>query len=51
MKFTLSSTALSSKLVALSKVINSKNSLPILSDFVFEVENNTLHLITPIAEF
>lgn len=50
MKFTLSSTALSSKLVALSKVINSKNSLPILSDFVFEVENNTLHLTASDSE-
>ena len=36
MRFTLSSTALSSKLNALSKVINSKNALPILGDFVFE---------------
>lgn len=50
MKFTLSSTALSSKLVALSRVINSKNSLPILSDFVFEVENNILHLTASDSE-
>ena len=33
MRFTVSSTALSSKLNALSRVINSKNSLPILADF------------------
>ena len=37
MRFTVSSTALSSKLAALSRVINSKSSLPILGDFVFEV--------------
>lgn len=50
MKFTLSSTALSSKLVALSRVINSKNSLPILADFVFEVENNILYLTASDSE-
>ena len=44
MRFTLSSTALSSKLVALSRVINSKNALPILGDFLFEIDGNTLHL-------
>ena len=37
MRFTLSSTALSTKLSALSRVINSKNALPILGDFVFEI--------------
>ena len=50
MRFTLSSTALSSKLGALSRVINSKNSLPILSDFVFEIENNILHLTASDSE-
>lgn len=50
MNFTLSSTALSSKLTALSRVINSKNSLPILSDFVFEIEGNTLHLTASDSE-
>ena len=44
MRFTLSSTALCNKLVALSRVINSKNSLTILSDFVFDVEDNLLKL-------
>lgn len=44
MKFTVSSTALTSKLNALSKVINSKNPLPILADFVFETEGNLLKL-------
>ena len=34
MRFTVSSTALSCKLSALSRVINSKNSLPILGDFL-----------------
>ncbi|MBO5185571.1 MAG: DNA polymerase III subunit beta [Prevotella sp.] len=50
MKFTLSSTALSSKLIALSRVINSKNSLPILSDFVFEIEDNILYLTASDSE-
>ncbi len=50
MRFTLSSTALSSKLVALSKVINSKNSLPILADFVFEVDGTTLRLTASDGE-
>lgn len=50
MKFTLSSTALSSKLIALSRVINSKNSLPILSDFVFEIDGTTLHLTASDSE-
>ena len=50
MKFTLSSTALSSKLFALSKVINSKNSLPILADFIFRTEGNTLFLTASDGE-
>lgn len=50
MRFTLSSTALSSKLIALSRVINSKNSLPILSDFVFEIDGTTLHLTASDSE-
>ena len=40
MRFTVSSTALSSRLTALSRVINSKNSLPILGDFVFDVTSD-----------
>ena len=44
MRFTVSSTALSGKLNALSRVINSKNSLPILADFIFEVKDNVLHV-------
>lgn len=50
MRFTLSSTALSNKLTALSRVINSKNSLPILSDFVFDIYDNTLHLTASDSE-
>jgi DNA polymerase-3 subunit beta len=50
MKFTVSSTALSSKLNALSRVINSKNSLPILADFVFDVQGGTLHLTASDSE-
>ncbi len=50
MRFTVSSTALSSKLTALSRVINSKNSLPILSDFLFDVQGNVLHLTASDSE-
>ncbi len=50
MRFTLSSTALSSKLVALSRVINSKNALPILGDFVFDVKGQTLSLTASDSE-
>ena len=50
MRFTLSSTALSNKLSALSRVINSKNALPILGDFVFEISENILHLTASDSE-
>ena len=50
MRFTVSSTALSSKLSALSRVINSKNALPILGDFVFEIKENVLYLTTSDSE-
>ena len=50
MRFTLSSTALSSKLVALSRVINSKNALPLLGDFLFEIDGNTLYLTASDSE-
>ena len=50
MRFTVSSTALSSKLSALSRVINSKNSLPILADFVFEINDNVLTLTASDSE-
>ena len=50
MRFTVSSTALSSKLNALSRVINSKNSLPILADFVFDIQDNVLTLTASDSE-
>ena len=50
MRFTVSSTALSSRLSALSRVINSKNSLPILGDFLFEVSNGMLNLTASDSE-
>lgn len=50
MRFTLSSTALSTKLSALSRVINSKNALPILGDFVFEISDNILRLTASDSE-
>ncbi len=50
MRFTLSSSALSSKLSALSKVINSKNALPILGDFVFDIQGKDLNLTASDSE-
>ena len=50
MRFTVSSTALSSKLNALARVINSKNSLPILADFLFEIQDNVLYLTASDSE-
>lgn len=62
MRFTLSSTALNNRLQTLSKVINSKNSLPILESFLFQVSNgqititasdseNTIQSSLPLDEF
>lgn len=42
MKFIVSSTSLSSHLQAVSRVINSKNALPILDCFLFELQDGTL---------
>ena len=42
MKFVISSSELSKHLQAVAKVINSKNTLPILDNFLFNVEGNTL---------
>ena len=39
-----------SKLNALSRVINSKNSLPILADFVFDINNGMLQLTASDSE-
>ena len=40
MNFTVSSSTLNSRLQTLSKVLNPKNSLPILECFLFEVKGN-----------
>ncbi len=50
MRFTLSSTALAARLSALGRVINSKNSLPILGDFLFEVVDGQLRLTASDSE-
>lgn len=42
MKFVVSSTELLSHLQAISRVINSKNSLPILDNFLFDLQGNKL---------
>lgn len=44
MKFTLSSTALNSRLSVLARVINSKNSIQILDCFLFEIKDGVLTL-------
>jgi len=50
MRFIVSSTALSSRLLALSRVINSKNSLPILGDFLFDISEGRLNLTASDGE-
>ena len=50
MRFTLSSSAISSRLSTLSKVINSKNSLPILDCFLFEVADGKLTITASDSE-
>ncbi|MFZ1236277.1 MAG: DNA polymerase III subunit beta [Prevotella sp.] len=50
MRFTLSSTALNSRLQTLSKVINSKNSLPILDCFLFDIRNHVLNITASDSE-
>ena len=50
MRFTVSSSALSNRLSALSKVINSKNALPILGDFVFDIQGGNLTLTASDSE-
>jgi len=44
MKFIINSQALLKKLQLLSGVINSNNTLPILDDFLFELDDNTLKI-------
>ena len=50
MRFTVSSTALSSRLNALAKVINTKNALPILGDFLFDIQEGILYLTASDSE-
>ncbi len=50
MKFIVSSTALSSHLQAVSRVINSKNALPILDCFLFELQDGTLSVTASDSE-
>mgnify|MGYP001092325139 CR=1 FL=1 len=50
MRFDVSSTALLSRLQSISKVIASKNSLPILDNFLFNLEGNKLSITASDAE-
>ena len=50
MRFDVSSTALLSRLQSISKVIASKNSLPILDSFLFNLEGNKLTITASDAE-
>lgn len=50
MRFNISSNTLSNRLLTLSRVINSKNSLPILDDFLFEVTNGQLVITASDSE-
>ncbi len=50
MKFIVSSTALSSRLQAISRVINPKNSLPILDCFLFELKDGALSITASDSE-
>ena len=50
MKFVVSSTALQTQLLSLSRVIASKNSLPILDCFLFTLEGNRLNIVASDTE-
>ena len=50
MKFTISSSKLFSQLQAVSRVINNKNSLPILDDVLFDLVGNELKLTASDGE-
>lgn len=50
MRLTISNTALASRLSALSKVFSSKNSIPILNCYLFEVNNNQLTITASDSE-
>lgn len=50
MKFVISSTALTGRLQAVGRVINSKNALPILDCFLFELRDGTLSVTASDSE-
>ena len=50
MKFTVSSSALFGHLQAISRVINSKNALPILDCFLFEIQDGLLTITVSDSE-
>ena len=50
MRFDVSSTALLTRLQSISKVIASKNSLPILDSFLFQLDGNKLTITASDAE-
>ena len=50
MKFVVSSATLLNHLQAISRVINSKNTLPILDCFLLNLKNNTLSLTAADSE-
>lgn len=50
MRFSLSSSALSTRLQTLAKVINTKNSMPILECFVFDVSQGQLRITASDGE-
>ncbi len=50
MRLTVSSTALAGRLSSLAKVFNSKNSMPILDCYLFEVSNGTLTITASDSE-
>ena len=50
MKFIISSSALFNRLQSIGRVINSKNTLPILDCFLFEIQDNTLTITASDSE-
>ncbi|MBQ9201484.1 MAG: DNA polymerase III subunit beta [Bacteroidales bacterium] len=50
MKFIASSSALSSRLQAISKVLSPKNALPVLDNFLFDIQDNRLTVTASDAE-
>ena len=50
MKFIVSSSTLTSALMSINGVLSTKNSLPILDNYLFEVKENTLIVIASDIE-